>query len=373
MNIVITDDSLEMVRIGRETVEEKRTYYTDEVLASIRAEIKHRIPDGTPEETEAILYKTVYLYWAYGFTTDEYFYFELDNKPHAELKLYVSKKEKILYLNQINRIDDAHILQNKYETYEYFREFFKRDMVYCDGEECYDAFREYVAKHPVFVVKPLKLGGGKGVRRESVLGLSEAQIKEKFKSLLYENSELNRRMNSWGGKSAFVLEELIEQTEELAALHSQSVNVVRVPTIRIGERIIVYQPWLKIGCGDSFVDNAHAGGLLAGINAETGIIDSQGASEFPRFYEYHPDSNIRIPGFRIPRWDELLDIAKTLSEKLTSIRYIGWDLALTKNGWVVVEGNFRGEFDWQIFRRRGMKAEFEALTGLRLEKEFWWQ
>ena len=48
-------------------------------------------------------------------------------------------------------------------------------------------------------------------------------------------------------------------------------------------------------------------------------------------------------------------------------------MAWTDKGWAVMEGNFRGAFMWQFFRQKGMKAEFEDMTGLRLNKEFWWE
>ena len=373
MQLSITGDLSEMIQIAKAIVKEKKDYYTDETLDGIRSEIKHHKPEYSSQEIEDTLYQSIYFYWAYGATTDEFFYLHLFCKSHDEIKTYVTKREKVIYTNMLNRIEDAHILQNKYETYQKFKPFYKREMLLCDSDGSYDAFRKYVEKHPIFVVKPLKLGGGKGIHREDLTGFTDEQIHERFTTLINETSSMNDKLNSWGGKNGFVLEEFIEQADELAAFHPESVNVVRVPTIWVGDEIYVYQPWLKTGTGNSFVDNAHSGGLLAGINAETGVIDSDAISEIPEIFTEHPDSHIKFIGYQIPRWDELVSIANQLARQLPTIKYIGWDMALTKDGWVLVEGNFRGEFDWQMFRQRGMKAEFEALTGLRITKEFWWQ
>ena len=38
-------------------------------------------------------------------------------------------------------------------------------------------------------------------------------------------------------------------------------------------------------------------------------------------------------------------------------RYIGWDLALTENGWVMVEGNRTAQFGWQITTQTGFREE----------------
>ena len=369
MNIVITEKPSEMIMIAKSIIEERRDYYTSEVLEDIRNEIEHHI--GVKDED--ILFQAIYYYWTYGATTDELFYLHLLGKTFDEIKKYITKREKVIYTNQLNCLQDAHYLQNKYETYEMFKSYYKRELIICDDKECFGKFLDYVNRHPVFVVKPLKLGGGKGIHKESTIGLSTKQIYNMYNNLLEETKLIHRKLDSWGGASGFVVEEVLDQADELASFHQQSVNVVRVPTLNIHDDIIVYQPWLKTGTGDSFVDNAHSGGLLAGIDADTGIIDTNGVSEIPVFYETHPDSNVRFVGFQIPQWNELIRIAKELSQQLPSIKYISWDLALTKKGWALVEGNFRGEFDWQMFRQRGMKFEFEQMTGLTINKKFWWQ
>jgi hypothetical protein len=41
--------------------------------------------------------------------------------------------------------------------------------------------------------------------------------------------------------------------------------------------------------------------------------------------------------------------------------FIGWDLALTDDGWVMIEGNPRGQLVFQIAREKGAKAELEDI------------
>ena len=57
-------------------------------------------------------------------------------------------------------------------------------MILCDSEDCCEEFLRFVRKHPVFVVKALHLGGGQGVHKDDVLGLSEEQIRARFHALL---------------------------------------------------------------------------------------------------------------------------------------------------------------------------------------------
>ena len=62
-------------------------------------------------------------------------------------------------------------------------------------------------------------------------------------------------------------------------------------------------------------------------------------------FEKHPDSGKKYKGFQIPRWDELIDLVKQLHCLYKKSRFVGWDLTLTKNGWVLVEGNGKPNFD----------------------------
>ena len=53
--------------------------------------------------------------------------------------------------------------------------------------------------------------------------------------------------------------------------------------------------------------------------------------------------------------------------------YVGWDLVLTPDGWCVMEGNYSGEFTFQLINGRGYKKEFEELIDWKYEKTFWWE
>lgn len=66
-------------------------------------------------------------------------------------------------------------------------------------------------------------------------------------------------------------------------------------------------------------------------------------------------------GFTIPRWEEVVAMAKELATIVDGNRYAGWDLALTDNGWVMIEGNARGQFVWQIPLQKGFLIETNAI------------
>ena len=161
-------------------------------------------------------------------------------------------------------------------------------------------------------------------------------------------------------------------------LHPQSVNTLRIMTIRVNNQIKFYQPILRIGQGNNFVDNGGSGGLFAAVNLETGIVETDLFSEFENCLnplEKHPDSGIKSIGFKIPNWHEALDLARVCAEKFDDdINAIAWDLALTSKGWCVVEANGYGDFCLhQISLKRGIKSDLENLVGWKIPNKFWWQ
>ena len=58
----------------------------------------------------------------------------------------------------------------------------------------------------------------------------------------------------------------------------------------------------------------------------------------------HPDTNHQLVGFTIPKWSDATNLALTLAKQKTSIRFCGWDLALSDKGWIMIEGNEASEF-----------------------------
>ena len=171
---------------------------------------------------------------------------------------------------------------------------------------------------------------------------------------LYENL-----MNDY--KGGFVAEELIRQSEEMAKFHPSSVNTIRVPTIRFDDGVQIIHPFMRIGQKGNCVDNAGAGGIICLIDPETHTI-IEAADELGQRYSVHPDTKEQIIGFQIPRWDELKQFANRLAQVVPENRYTSWDLALTDNGWVMVEGNRRGQFvGWQITSQVGFRKELNDI------------
>lgn len=370
--IPITNDTREMVAIAKAIVEEKKERYDAGLMNIVKESVRKRLPNANDEEITEKAYVTIYFYWVYGASADEYFYYDFANKTHEQRLEYMTYQLRFIYGAHLNRKDMAHVLNNKYETYELFRDCFMRDVIACRSEDDYAAFSEFTGKHPEFVVKPVDMGGGKGVHKASVAGLSEKEKKAAFLDLLAEGRTNISRYFS-GREPSVILEEVIDQDDRIAAFNPESVNGVRLCTLLRGDDVLPFQSWLKIGRGGNFLTSAVFGTMDAGIDPKTGVVNTAGFTETGEVWQRHPDNGLEIPGFQVPRWDELIPLAKECARKVPFFRYVSWDFVLSKKGWCMMEGNFCGDFMWQLYQRRGAKKEFEELIGWKYDREFWWQ
>lgn len=167
----------------------------------------------------------------------------------------------------------------------------------------------------------------------------------------------------------YIVQRTIEQHPIMAALHPQSLNTIRLVTIRDVKsgRIELFPSILRIGVGDSNVDNTSQGGIAVGINLETGELMKYGFYK-PKFggkVEVHPDSHITFSSFRIPHIKEAEQKAILLHSMLPGIHSIGWDIAIGLDGPVFVEGNDNWEITGPQTCNGPLKSRFETVCGIR--------
>lgn len=281
----------------------------------------------------------------YRFDYNEYFLFDFMNLSEKERLEFIPDLERIDILETVNLAKNEPIFDDKYLTYRVFSKYFQRDVCCVLGGE--DSFLNFMKRHDVFVVKPFDGGCGSGVQIISQ------------KNHPSSDSIWEKLMKEY--PRGFIAEEKIRQHPDMAKLHPSSVNTVRIPTLRMDDRVEILHPFMRIGRGDMIVDNAGAGGICGLLNLETGEIISTRDEDGNR-YVTHPETGEPLIGFKVPHWQEALELVRKLAYVLPSNRYTGWDLALGDTGWQLVEANARGQFiGWQITSQKGFRKELEGL------------
>lgn len=288
-------------------------------------------------------------YKIYGIRPHEFFMFRFEDKTAKERKSYLSDKTKDQLLMQYygnNWRERLDLTKDKYGLYQRLKSFYQRDVILISEQNDFEKFSNFCIKHDSFIAKPLKGAGGKGI---SIVHLqNQNQLKQVFEEMIENGS--------------YVIEELIEQDDSLSEFCNSSCNTVRMPSFRHGNTVRMSWPNMRFGRNGSVVDNAASGGVFALVDINTGELLMDAHDEHGHVYEYHPDSKKKFKGYKIPKWNQLLDVVRQAHMALSEEDvYIGFDVALSKNGWVIVEGNWGDLVCQQIGMKRGLRKEFIEL------------
>lgn len=130
---------------------------------------------------------------------------------------------------------------------------------------------------------------------------------------------------------------------------------------------------LKITAGESVTDNfskGKSGNLLASIDVSTGRVGVAWGStrkDWPVMAPFtrHPETGRPIEGQKLPFWSELVQVALSAQESVPQLKSLGWDIAATTDGIMLVEAN--GTYDvsiLQIAHQRGLKRELQHALSL---------
>ena len=214
------------------------------------------------------------------------------------------------------------ILDDKIKFNNTFSEFLNRkwiDMTTADEA----AFDEFVSDLEYIISKPVAEACGRGVEKLKVADYPDSKtLFDYLKSI-----------------SSGLCEECIVQHSKVSALYPLAVNTYRVVTVLTeGLPHIVYA-FIRIGNGGRFVDNINAGGMAAPINIETGVIEHPAFDKDSVYYETHPYTGCPIKGWQLPCWQESVEMVLKAATVIPQVGYVGWDVAVTENGPLLIEGN----------------------------------
>lgn len=288
-------------------------------------------------------------HFRYGTNPTEYFCYGFPAKNNEERATYLPRKQKDdLLIEQMggNWPKFLSFIKDKNEFYRGMKTFFKREACRVENATDKAEFCRILSKCGRLMVKPTRGGCGSGIEIISLSNYKSAE--EAFDTLLT--------------KGGYIAEEVVEQDPRIAEWNASSLNTFRIPAFRTKEGIKIFYPSIRIGRAGSIVDNAGAGGTFAAIDAETGIITTDGFDKHGHHYLEHPDTHIKYKGAQIPEWDALKAFVAEVHNAMPSEhKYIAYDMALSTRGWVVIEANW-GEISMpQIEMEKGLKQEFKSM------------
>lgn len=162
----------------------------------------------------------------------------------------------------------------------------------------------------------------------------------------------------------FLLQRSIKsQHKDINAIFAKSVNTIRLVTVQDTKSgtILPLTAVLRVGKGESCVDNWAAGGLSIGVDISTGRLRKYGFYKpgYGTKAKQHPDSGIVFEGYQLPYFREAIDLALRYHQVLNNVHSIGWDIAILDDGPTIIEGNDNWEISLMEVSNYGLKKEFD--------------
>ena len=167
--------------------------------------------------------------------------------------------------------------------------------------------------------------------------------------------ELQRQID---GK--YIIQQRIYQHAEVNRIYPHSINTIRFITLRKGDEIILASGTFRMGAGGNRFDNWAGGGIGVGIDVETGKLHEEGTFRlgFGGRVKAHPESGVQFSTFEIPYYRESAEMVRQLHTFFYGVHSIGWDIAITEKGPVVIEGNNSWDIAFQQFHDDKIKQAF---------------
>lgn len=145
--------------------------------------------------------------------------------------------------------------------------------------------------------------------------------------------------------SVYIVQEAVRQHPEMDEFNASSVNTVRLVTAwnqSTGAVECLTPGVFSIGRKNSGVANICSGSIGVGILADGSLANygfRDGEHGEPILVTHHLDYGYSFEGRQVPGYAEVKRVVLEAHRHLPEMRAIGWDVALSANGPIVLEGN----------------------------------
>lgn len=272
----------------------------------------------------------------FGAGLQDYLNYKFYEKGFKERKTYVT----IGYMNKVYKtlapLEYSPFISNKISFHKNYSDFTKREFFSPQGS--YDEFLDFLSRHDQFVLKPQIGLGGHNVEK---INADSIEDKRDFYDKICQDNDL--------------IEELIVQDKDWGKLSPDSINTLRVMTTAVNGHAEVIFAAARIGSGKSIADNFHQGGQAVLVDMDKGCLSGDGFDKKLNFNSVSV-GGVKYDGFKVPFWDDIKKMVLSAALVNDNIHIVGWDVAISENGPLIIEGNRGPGFDLvQILLNKGTK------------------
>lgn len=292
----------------------------------------------------------------------DYALFEMHAMNHHQRSTVLTRGKNNRYVSTLNNRKGWCFFEDKVLFNKTFSDFIGRSWIDLSSTD-FDSFEKFVREHVRFIAKAPEGTHGSQVE---LISLSHGED--------LDTDQITSLYDSLRRKGLTLCEEVVGQRKELSVIYPHSVNTIRIVTIVTQEKPHIIAAYFRIGNNGRIVDNFNSGGMVTPVDISDGRITKPAVDKAGNVYEAHPVTGTRIIGAKIPYWQECLETVRKAAVINQDVRYVGWDIAVTPNGPVIIEGNhFPGHDIYclpaQTPDRVGILPYFEAVIPLKSLKQ----
>ena len=196
-----------------------------------------------------------------------------------------------------------------------------------------------------FVVKPSRMNGGDGIQVFAATASASSTSRRAGRAASARSSTTSfpaQELTRSSCRSAFAT--IRTSTGSAAQMRSSACGLRRSPRLTSAASCIAY---FRLISGSAIVDNVSdgaSGHLVAGVSLDDGALGAAMTTDETAWgrqaLESHPDTGLAVAGLRLPYWEEACRLVCAVAPRFLPLRALGWDVALTPAGPVIVETNW---------------------------------
>lgn len=251
----------------------------------------------------------------YGSIYSEYYVFQFYLRSKANRKSFFTTFFEYELNDQLNNPSYRDLFWDKTKFLTVFKEYIHREWCKIDDNEVQRLF----SNHDSLVIK-------------EKCGCSGSMV-QIIDTKDYQNARaLQLYMRSQGYN---MIETMLVNHKELAQFNPRTLNTIRFVTVAHNGAVRYIVAALRVGGRNARVDNISQGGACAPINIDNGKIYGPFVAKSKAEKPVCDDAI----GFAIPYWEEVKALVSKAALMIPEIRFVAWDIAITQQGPVIVEGN----------------------------------
>lgn len=185
--------------------------------------------------------------------------------------------------------------------------------------------------------KPRKENGGSGAERWSY---GEGRYRRHGSTMILDAKGLTNRLAKLSQEQNYLVYECLANHPQIQDLTAGALCTFRLHTMlnEAGKVEHLFTMFRMSQFPQRIVDTRD--GIAAAVDPLTGMLGrASNSSPLARWMDYHPVTGAEITGRPIPFWHEALALALSTHAQLGSPYIIGWDIAVTGRGAVILEAN----------------------------------